>query len=299
MNITIHTVHKSYPGGVTALAGVSAGLEPGVTGLVGPNGAGKSTLINLIVGLILPGRGELRVDGRPLEQQRGHLYRNLGYLPQSFQPYPALSVVEFLDYMAILKGLNAPRLRRERVADVLHSLNLEAYARRRTAALSGGTRQRLGIAQALLNRPQLLVLDEPTAGLDPEERQRFHSLLAGLACDRTVLIASHILNDLAATCSHLLVLEQGRLLWDGTPEGLRQRARGRVWEVSLPAADFERCRPAWQVVNARVEGAQVVARVLAGEAGPACTANPAARLAVTRPVEPALEEAYLAARMEM
>ncbi len=287
MAIQVMHLSKHYPGGVKALRDVSFILQPGVTGLLGPNGAGKSTLINLLVGLLNPSEGEIAIDGEPLMGCRETLYTWLGYLPQQFTPYPSLTVYEFLDYMAMLKGLESSHQRRARIDAVLGIVHMEEYRRRRSGTLSGGLRQRLGIAQALLNDPEILILDEPTAGLDPDERMSFRTWLAGMARRRTVLFSSHIVSDLAATCERLLILEQGELLYDGAPAALQDRARGHVWEVQTPAAELESLSSTATVVNARKEGSQVIVRVIA-PAGPCPW--PAGS------VEPTLEDAYVCIR---
>ena len=199
-------------------------------GLLGPNGAGKSTLMKLLVAALLPTQGSILVDGRPLDRSQRALKARLGYLPQSFGLYDELTVYQFLDYMAALKGL---RNSRSAIDQVIRAVNLEEKRRARIRTLSGGQRQRVGIAQALLGDPEFLIFDEPTVGLDPEERIHFRNLFSQTAQDRLVLLSTHIIEDVQSVCGQLVVMDQGRVLFTGTPEALIQSAAGHVgvfWE---------------------------------------------------------------------
>ena len=260
MKISIKSIEKTYRGGIQALQGLSLEMPQGVTGLLGPNGAGKSTLMNLLVGLSRPSNGQIWIDGQPLEKNLRRFYSNLGFLPQHFIPYPSLTVFEFLDYMALLKEIGPAEQRKQCIKRVLGLTHLEEVQARRTSALSGGMRQRLGIAQAMLNEPALLVLDEPTSGLDPQERQSFCNLLAGIAFGRSVLIASHIIGDLASFCEQLIVLEKGRLIYFGTPDCLCQQVEGQVREVHLPVSGMEELQKHWVVTHSRKDGDLIVWR---------------------------------------
>jgi ABC-2 type transport system ATP-binding protein len=223
-------VWKRY-GGVAALADLDLELGPGITGLLGPNGAGKTTLIRILATLLAPSAGEVRVNGWRAGSpgDRVEIRRRLGYLPQDLGLYPRFTVFEFVDYLAILKELEDPAERHRRVRAALAAVELDDLARRRIRTLSGGMRRRVGIAQAIVADPQLLLLDEPTTGLDPEQRMRFRQLIAGLGEHRTVVLSTHLVEDVAAVCTQVVVLWQGRARFTGTPSELRRLAEGQVW----------------------------------------------------------------------
>jgi len=229
-NVRVEGVRKSY-GRVAALAGIDLELRPGITGLLGPNAAGKTTLIRILATLLAPGAGEVRVDGwRAADpRDRVEIRRRLGYLPQDLGLYPRFTVFEFVDYLAILKELDDPADRHRRVRAALEAVELADLAGRRIRTLSGGMRRRVGIAQAIVADPELLLLDEPTTGLDPEQRMRFRQLIAGLGARRTVVLSTHLVEDVAAVCSQVVVLWQGRVRFSGTPSELRGLADGLVW----------------------------------------------------------------------
>ena len=233
MDVETNGLTKVYGGGVRALDGVDLDVPTGMYGLLGPNGAGKTTLMRVLAGILKPTSGYVRIGGHDAttEPGRTNVKRTLGYLPQDLGLYPDLKAWEFLDYIGILKGLEDKKARRRRVEELLETVALSDVANRKLKGFSGGMKRRVGIAQALLNDPQLLIVDEPTAGLDPEERIRFRNLLSDLAGDRTVLLSTHIVEDVAQTCRNLAVLAGGRVLFRGTTTGLIQRARGRVWTV--------------------------------------------------------------------
>jgi ABC-2 type transport system ATP-binding protein len=228
-----------------ALDDVDLTLERGITGLLGPNGAGKTTLLSILATVGEPDAGRVSVFGLDPRQaaQRVEIRRRLGYLPQELGYHRHFTVAAFLDYVAILKEITDRRRRAEEVARVLAAVGLEPRARTRIRALSGGMRQRLGIAQALLGHPDLLVLDEPTAGLDPEQRLRFRELLSGLPGDPVIVLSTHQADDIAAICPHVVVLLQGQVHFTGTPADLAATAAGRVW-----AADErdDRAHLAWR-----------------------------------------------------
>jgi ABC-type multidrug transport system ATPase subunit len=233
MRIDIDRVSKTFRGKVLALDGVSLTVPGGILGLLGANGAGKTTLMRLLTGLIRPDTGRITVGGRDMSTADGRLavQRVLGYLPQDLGMYPDLSARQFLDYVALLKGLDDRPARRRRVGELIELVNLGGAADRKLRGYSGGMRRRVGIAQALLNDPELLVVDEPTAGLDPEERIRLRTLLSRLAERRTVVLSTHIVDDVAQTCTELAVLGRGRLIYRGTVGDLTARAAGSVWTV--------------------------------------------------------------------
>jgi len=285
MQLTLESLGKRYPGRGWALSEFSLTLGPGITGLLGPNGAGKSTLMRILATVSAPSAGRVTWNGVDLARSPDALREVLGYLPQDFGVYPQLSALEFLDYLAAAKGLDA-RTSRRRILELLELVNLTDARHRALGGFSGGMRQRVGIAQALLNDPRVLIVDEPTAGLDPEERVRFRNLLGELSGERIVLLSTHIVSDVEATASRIVLMGEGRLLADASPEALREGMRGRVWECDVAATELEPLRAGHRVGATLRRGDRVLARVLA-ESAPV----PGARAA-----EPTLEDAYLDAQ---
>jgi ABC-2 type transport system ATP-binding protein len=231
VRIEIESLTKTYRGGVHALAGVDLVIPGGIHGLLGPNGAGKTTLMRILAGILHASGGKIRVGEHDLSTEHGRtgVKRSLGYLPQEMGLYPDLNAREFLDYVALLKGMDDRGPRRARVAELLEMVGLDGQAGRKLRGYSGGMKRRIGIAQALLNDPSLLIVDEPTVGLDPEERIHFRTLLAELAGNRTVLLSTHIVEDIAQTSRSLSVLDHGRIRFTGTTAQLIFGARGHVF----------------------------------------------------------------------
>ncbi|MGI6665318.1 MAG: ATP-binding cassette domain-containing protein [Christensenellaceae bacterium] len=226
MKLDIKKVTKQYRGGKVALNDVSAELNsPSLIGLLGPNGAGKSTLMKLITLNLLPTEGELCWNDIPLQKQEKELKQTLGYLPQEYGLYEELTVTQFLDYMAALKNVKNAK---EEIAKAIELCGLEEYAKRRISMLSGGYKQRVGIAQAFLGAPQIMILDEPTVGLDPEERMRMRNIFVEMAKDKIVILSTHIIEDVQSVCNRLLVLHLGNLCYDGSLEGLIALCKGHV-----------------------------------------------------------------------
>jgi ABC-type multidrug transport system ATPase subunit len=283
MELTIEQVGKRY-GQQWALRDLSLRCGPGLIGLVGPNGAGKTTLMRMIATLLPPTHGVIRWNGQDTSRRGGALRQVLGYLPQEFGIYPEFTGRQFLRYLAAMKGL-PKEVAHPRVDEVLALVNLVATADRRLTTYSGGMRQRIGIAQALLNDPELLIVDEPTAGLDPEERVRFRTLLAGLTASRIVLLSTHIVGDVEAVATRLVILREGRVLADTTPEELLARATGAVWMVTVDAATAAHLQATYRVsaLVSRPGGMQL--RIVSAT-------RPHAAAEV---VEPTLEDAYLLA----
>ena len=277
MEFHIQDVTMTYPNGKQALGGLSLRLgSPSLTGLLGPNGAGKSTLIRLLSAALMPSSGVIQLDGAPLKDREMELKSRLGYLPQEFGLFDELTVWQFLDYMAALKGI---RDSRAAIRQVLQDVRLEEQAKARIRTLSGGQRQRVGIAQALLGDPELLILDEPTVGLDPEERIHFRNLFSRTAQNRLVLLSTHIIEDIQSVCDHLIVLHRGTILFSGAPERLIQAAAGHVgvfWEQDAPE-------------NGEIS---VTARVHTA-CGVRCRGVAGVLPSYARPEEPTLEDAYL------
>jgi ABC-2 type transport system ATP-binding protein len=234
MKIEIRRLNKVYHGGIHALTDVDLTITSGMFGLLGPNGAGKTTLMRILAGILRSTSGDLYIgefDGNT-EKGRTSVKKMLGYLPQELGVYPDLSAREFLDYIGILKGMDNRKVRQSRVNELLDIVSLTNVANRKLKSFSGGMKKRIGIAQALLNDPKLLIVDEPTAGLDPEERIHFRNLLSELAGDRTVLLSTHIVEDIAQTCRNLAILNNGSIIFQGSTADLAQAARGKVWIVT-------------------------------------------------------------------
>ncbi|HEX6863812.1 MAG TPA: ABC transporter ATP-binding protein [Thermoanaerobaculia bacterium] len=281
MKLTIEGVGKRYRGDFWGLRGFSLELGPGVLGLLGPNGAGKSTLMRILATITRPTEGRAAWDGADIVAEPDRLRAVLGYLPQDFGVYPNLNAVEFLEYMAAVKGLPAAAARR-RIDELLTLVNLTEARKRPLGGYSGGMRQRIGIAQALLNDPKLLIVDEPTVGLDPEERVRFRNLLSELGGERIVILSTHIVSDVEATANGIAIVDRGRLLAYAAPEDLLRQVEGRVWEWVLPSADLPAARERWKIGSTVRRADGVHARVVSEEPPPGA-----------KPLPPSLEDAYL------
>jgi ABC-type multidrug transport system ATPase subunit len=279
--ISILHLTKTYNGKVQALRGVDLEIGSGMFGLVGPNGAGKTTLMRILAGLVRPTSGVVTVLGNDVTSPHGKLATKavLGYLPQELGLYPNLTAREFLDYIAILKGVTDRAVRRQQVNDVLHQVRLSDEADRQLKTYSGGMKRRVGIAQALLGDPQLLIVDEPTAGLDPEERVRLRNLLADMAARRIVILSTHIVEDISQSCTDLAVIARGKVLFHGAPRDLVARARGHVWTIN---SSSERPNAGLTIVSTLQLQDTVQYRVLGDPAGH-----------VAAPAEPSLEDGYL------
>jgi ABC-type multidrug transport system ATPase subunit len=280
--LSIRSLSKRYPGGTVGLSDFSLEAGEGVLGLLGPNGAGKSTLMAILATVTKPTSGTFLWEGRDAVADPLPLRRQLGYLPQDFGVYERLTAREFLIYLGRLKGLSGVDLAR-RVQELLELTNLHGAADRRLSGYSGGMRQRVGIAQALLGDPTLLIVDEPTVGLDPEERVRFRNLLSDLSGERIVILSTHIVSDVEATATDLAIVNQGRLIHHARPEDLLQAVAGSVWELTVAAADLPALKQRHLVSGTLRRAAGVQVRVV--------SAQPPA--AAARAVEPNLEDAYL------
>ena len=266
--LAVRDLVKVYPGPVTALAGVSFEVERGMLGLLGPNGAGKSTLMRIAAGLLEPTSGRVELDGVEVTADPQHLWERLGYLPQEFGFYAHLTGAAMLEHLLVLKGVDAPGGRRRLVHDLLERVNLAYAAKRKLKGWSGGMRQRLGIAQAIAGSPRLLIVDEPTAGLDPEERLRFYDLLAGLAEERIVVLSTHIVEDVAVLCPRILVIRGGRLLADATPAHARSICTGQIFEGAVARGELDALRAQYRVTAATVVEGTPRARVFAADRAP-------------------------------
>jgi ABC-2 type transport system ATP-binding protein len=283
MELTIERLSKRY-GEHWALRELSLRCSPGLLGLVGPNGAGKTSLMRMIATLLEPSAGTIRWNGQDIRTHGQALRQALGYLPQDFGIYPEFTGRQFLRYLAAMKGLPGALLNR-RVDEVLEVVNLEAVADRKLPTYSGGLKQRIGIAQALLNDSELLIVDEPTVGLDPGERVRFRTLLASLTRNRIVLLSTHIISDVEAVANRLVILQQGRVLVDTTPEKLLAKTAGSVWSVTTDQATALHLQESYQVSTMVSQVYGITLRIVSA-------ARPHEAAVV---VDPSLEEAYLLA----
>jgi ABC-2 type transport system ATP-binding protein len=281
LQLTVEKVSKQYRGGNWALRDFTLQLGPGVLGLLGPNGAGKTTLMSILATITRATVGRVLWNGTDLAANPDALRSTLGYLPQDFGVYPNLNAVEFLEYLAAVKGLDAASSKK-RIDELLNLVNLADVRKRPLGGYSGGMKQRVGIAQALLNDPQLLIVDEPTAGLDPEERVRFRNLLSELSGERIVILSTHIVSDVEATATDIALISQGMLVAHASPEALLQKVEGKVWEWVLPSAQLEAARQHYLISNTARRSDGIHARVLAN-------APPIG----AQPVTPNLEDAYL------
>jgi ABC-2 type transport system ATP-binding protein len=281
VKLSIENVGKCYRGGVWALRQFSLELKPGVLGLLGPNGAGKTTLMSILATITRATEGSVLWNCADVAREPNALRRVLGYLPQDFGVYPNLNAQEFLEYLAAVKGLDAPVAQR-RIDQLLDLVNLQDVRKRPLWGFSGGMKQRVGIAQALLNDPELLIVDEPTAGLDPEERVRFRNLLAELSGERIVILSTHIVSDVEATATDIALIASGHLVAHAAPEELLRRVEGRVWEWVVPSADLNGVKEAYRVSSTARRSDGVHVRVLTDE--PPVGAQPVAAT---------LEDAYL------
>ena len=282
MVMSIQNVSKQYNNKNWGLRDFTLELGPGVLGLLGPNGAGKSTLMRILATITKASSGTVTWNGKDIARSPDDLRAVLGYLPQDFGVYPNLSAVEFLEYMAAIKGLDSKNAKR-RIDELLQVVNLVEAAKRPLGGYSGGMKQRVGIAQALLNDPQLLIVDEPTVGLDPEERVRFRNLLSDLSGERIVILSTHIVSDVEATATRIVLINQGRLLHQAAPEALLGELENKVWEWTVASAELNALKTKHIVSGTirRSDGVQVRA---------VSASQPEVQ---ARSVSPNLEDAYL------
>lgn len=284
MKIEIKNLSKVYSGGFKALDQVDLTINNGMFGLLGPNGAGKSTLMRILVTLMQPTSGQVLVDGRDISSQRKEIRKMVGYLPQDFRFFAKLRSWEFLDYAARLAGMKSKAERSKRVDEMLESVGLFEFRNRMANKLSGGMKRRLGIAQALIANPRIIIVDEPTTGLDPEERIRFRNLLSDLGRSETIIILStHIVGDISSTCNQMALLNEGTLIYHGTPDHLVEEAKGYVWRAEISQEEYETLKSEVPIISTIPSGGGWEVQFV-GE-------KPASIQAVQ--VEPNLEHAYV------
>ena len=275
---------KTYPSGIQALKGINLEIGPGMFGLLGPNGAGKTTLMKIIATLLEPDSGTVEMNGVDLIARKDLTRRMLGYLPQEFGLYPTLTAEQMLDYFAKLKGVMGKKERRALIEALLERVNLFSARKQRLGGFSGGMRQRLGIAQALIGEPELIIVDEPTAGLDPEERVRFHNLLSETASkDAIVILSTHIVSDVSNLCSQMAIIRNGTILSSCTPRQAVDQLKESVWEATVPREKVAAMKSQHQVISSQMYDGQARLRVISKRERPSEEFTPAT---------PALEDYY-------
>jgi ABC-type multidrug transport system ATPase subunit len=261
MEIQIRNLSKTYANGVPALKDLTLTIPRGMFGLLGPNGAGKSTLMRIIATLQEPDQGSIHFGEIDVLRQKDKVRETLGYLPQEFGVYPKASALRLLDYFAVLKGITNRRLRRESVDALLHQTNLYEVRKKKLGGYSGGMRQRFGVAVALLGNPKLIIVDEPTAGLDPAERVRFLNLLAELGEDAVVILSTHIVGDVSELCSRLAIIDKGTILLEAEPLQAVATMRGRIWRRVIEKTELHELKQAQQVISTKLLAGRTVVRV--------------------------------------
>ena len=285
--LKITDLSHTYPNGTRALDAVSLSIPAGMFGLLGPNGAGKSSLMRCLATLQVPTSGSIRFGELDVLAEPESLRATLGYLPQDFGVYPRVSAEDLLDHLAVLKGVAGRGERRDTVHALLHQVNLWEVRKKAVAGYSGGMRQRFGIAQALIGNPRLIIVDEPTAGLDPEERNRFNNLLSAIGEQVVVILSTHIVDDVTDLCPRTAIMVGGRIVESGTPTDLIAALAGRVWQLGIDKVDLEAARARHAVIATRLKAGRTVVRVLSEEPG-RCPGEGFA------PVEAGLEDVYFA-----
>jgi ABC-2 type transport system ATP-binding protein len=283
MNLTIENINKTYPNGVQALKDVNLNIPKGMFGLLGPNGAGKSSLMRTIATLQEPDSGSLVFGDIDILREQEELRKTLGYLPQEFGVYPKISAVDLLDYLATLKGVTDPKERKERVLNYLNLTNLSNHKDKAVSTYSGGMKQRFGIAQALIAQPKLLIVDEPTAGLDPEERLRFYNILSEIGSDVTVILSTHIVSDVADLCQNFAIINHGKVLVQTTPIEALNEIKDKIWTITIEKNNVPEVEAKHNVINTRFTAGRIAVKVFAQ----ACSDGFAAS-------EPTLEDYYFA-----
>jgi len=261
MELVVQDLFKTYANGVQALKGVSLSIPTGMFGLLGPNGSGKTTLMRSIATLQDVDRGVIRFNGTDVLREKEKVRRLLGYLPQDFGVYPGVTAEELLNHLAYLKGLTNAGQRKETVAALLKRTNLWEARRRKLGTFSGGMKQRFGVAQALLGHPQLIIVDEPTAGLDPEERLRFLNLLSEIGENVVVILSTHIVEDVSDLCTMMAIIEGGVVRYTGSPQDAVRQIRGKTWRRTIERAELPRYQRAFQVISTRLTGGKITIHV--------------------------------------
>lgn len=281
MKIVINNLKKSY-GNKQVLKGINLDINEGMFGLLGPNGAGKTTLMRILTTLIQKTEGTVKINDIEVNNKK-NIRSIVGYLPQEFSIYPNMNVYEALDYLAILSGINNKKFRKERIEHLLYKVNLQNHMKTKVKALSGGMKRRLGIAQAILHEPEVLIVDEPTAGLDPEERIRFRNLLRDFSEDRIVILSTHIVEDVEFTCENLAILNEGSILYQGKVKNLLENAEGYVWISNIAREHLDEVKNKFPIISTVSEGDTIKLKIISKE-------KP---LEDAESVKPSIEDAYM------
>lgn len=263
--LKIEKLTKTYANGVTALNGVSLEIGNGMFGLLGPNGAGKSSLMKTIVGLQQPDSGNISFNGEDIIQNPDFIKKQLGYLPQDFGVYANIPAYDLLNHLAILKGLHDKRARKEQIFALLEKTNLFGHRNKAVSTFSGGMRQRFGVAQALLGNPKIIIVDEPTAGLDPEERNRFNNLLSEIGENIIVILSTHLVEDVRNLCTKMAIINQGELLLCGNPEQFITAVNGTVWKKQIAKGQLTEYQNQYNIISAQLRSNKLIVKVVANE----------------------------------
>jgi len=282
MQLKISNLSKTYPNGVKALNNINLTIEPGMFGLLGPNGAGKSSLMRTISTLQEPDSGSIHLGDLDVIKQKHELRKVLGYLPQDFGFYPKVTALDMLNHFALLKGISNSKERKDIIEMLLNQTNLWEARKRNLSEYSGGMRQRFGIAQALLGNPKLVIVDEPTAGLDPMERNRFHNLLSEIGQSVIVILSTHIVEDVKNLCSRMVVMNGGQILLDSTPDQAIENMQGKIWKTTGTKEEIKEMRNNVKIISTRVSEGAILAHVYS-------ETNPGAHFSA---VTPDLEDVY-------
>jgi len=288
-SLKITNLTKTYDNGVNALSNISLEIENGMFGLLGPNGAGKSTLMKTIVGLQQPDSGGIFFNKENVIENSKFIKSQLGYLPQDFGVYPNISAYDLLNHLAILKGLNNATSRKEQILALLEKTNLLEYKNKTVSTYSGGMRQRFGVAQALLGNPQIIIVDEPTAGLDPEERNRFNNLLSEIGENIIVILSTHLVEDVRNLCTQMTIINKGELLLSGNSEQFIDKLKGKVWKKQIDKNELVAYQNQYKIISTQLQAGKLNIRVFANE-------NPQN---VFAPIEADLEDVYFTTLQKM
>lgn len=262
MELKIHNLSKTYPNGTKALNDVNLDISTGMFGLLGPNGAGKSSLMRTMVTLQEADSGTATLGNIDMLKDKDELRKHIGYLPQEFGLYPKVNAEMLLNHFAALKGIHDKQERKRTVDELLEKVNLTDHRRKNLGGYSGGMKQRFGIAQALIGNPKLVIVDEPTAGLDPQERNRFHNILSQLGRETIVILSTHIVEDVKELCTQMAILNKGRILISGNPKDLVSNMQGQVWEKIIDPNELARIRQSHQVISDRFYDGQTLVRIV-------------------------------------
>jgi len=266
MQLTIRNLSKTYPNGVKALNDVSLDIPTGMYGLLGPNGAGKSTLMRTLATLQDADQGTVTLGDIDVLKNKDAVRRVLGYLPQEFGIYPRISAVDMLDHLAVLKGINNNKQRKDMVEALLQRVNLWEHRKKSVSSYSGGMRQRFGIAQALLGDPKLIIVDEPTAGLDPGERNRFYNLLSEIGENVIVILSTHIVEDVRELCSNMAIINLGQVFYAGTPEAALQALGGKIWEKAISKTEIDDYQQRYRIISSKLVAGKPIIHIFSDEA---------------------------------